>query len=640
VAKPARHRALFASPQTLQQICEKVILPNMALRTTDLEDFEDDPLGYVRRELEGSDAETRRRAAGDLVRGLLEGFEKQVTDIFGKYVSSYLTAYEGNRAKNFLQKDTALYLLTSLSARSVAASTGATKINENIRTLDVFTTNILPDLQDDPKLWPKGVNPIVKVGCLKYILMFRTQLSRSDLLGIMPFLVHHLDHPNPVVYTYAAVCIERILAMKHATTAKLEFVGKDIQSFAPILLEKLFGLIERSGSALQPAKLAENDYLMKCIMRTVMTLRGDVVPFAGTIINKLTSIIGVISSNPSNPKFNHYAFETLGGMVRFVCPGNADAVKQFEELLMPSFQGVLSHDVQEFMPYVFQILSQLLEFHTTTPAIYQTIFPTLLQTNLWDSHGNIPPLVRLLQAYLEKGGRDIVASGKLTPMLGIYQKLIASKLNDTHGFELLNSIFDHVPAADLTPYLKHMVVLLLNRLQKFKTAKFTRGFLMWCMHVINSETFGPEALLQLFDSIQPNLFSMVLGQILVAEISQVVSMEERNVVLMGMIKLFPHLLKNPAYQSTLTPLLSALANLLVVPEAQDAGNEFEDELAALEMEESAGYQASFTRLATVGKKKRDVGNGKQAFKQGFAALMASNPNEVKILSLKANSVCR
>ena len=60
------------------------------------------------------------------------------------------------------------------------------------------------------------------------------------------------------------------------------------------------------------------------------------------------------------------------------------------------------------MPYVFQILSLLLELHTTSiPESYLALFPHLLQPILWERLANIPPLVRLLQAYIEKGGAQI-----------------------------------------------------------------------------------------------------------------------------------------------------------------------------------------------------------------------------------------
>ena len=55
---------------------------------TDEELFEDNAEEYIRRDIEGSDVDTRRRAACDLVRALSSHFEAQMTSIFGLYVQA------------------------------------------------------------------------------------------------------------------------------------------------------------------------------------------------------------------------------------------------------------------------------------------------------------------------------------------------------------------------------------------------------------------------------------------------------------------------------------------------------------------------------------------------------------------------
>lgn len=74
----------------------------------------------------------------------------------------------------------------------------------------------------------------------------------------------------------------------------------------------------------------------------------------------------------------------------------------------------------EFVPYVFQVMSLLLEIHNNSiPSSYMALFPHLLQPILWERTGNIPPLVRLLQAYLEKGAATIAntAADKIVSVL-------------------------------------------------------------------------------------------------------------------------------------------------------------------------------------------------------------------------------
>lgn len=64
----------------------------------------------------------------------------------------------------------------------------------------------------------------------------------------------------------------------------------------------------------------------------------------------------------------------------------------------------------EFIPYVFQILSLLMELHSGgVPDTYMALFPHLLAPVLWERPGNIPPLTRLIQAFIEHGSNQIGA---------------------------------------------------------------------------------------------------------------------------------------------------------------------------------------------------------------------------------------
>lgn len=53
---------------------------------SDNELFVDNPEEYIRRDIEGSDVDTRRRAACDLVKVLSKYFEAKIMDIFGAYI--------------------------------------------------------------------------------------------------------------------------------------------------------------------------------------------------------------------------------------------------------------------------------------------------------------------------------------------------------------------------------------------------------------------------------------------------------------------------------------------------------------------------------------------------------------------------
>lgn len=61
--------------------------------------------------------DTRRKAASDFTRALMENFQEQVTGIISRYIGYYLQEYNANREENWKQKDTAIYLLTSIASR-------------------------------------------------------------------------------------------------------------------------------------------------------------------------------------------------------------------------------------------------------------------------------------------------------------------------------------------------------------------------------------------------------------------------------------------------------------------------------------------------------------------------------------------
>ena len=57
------------------QVCEHIVIPNIRLRDDMEEMFEMNWVEYVRRDTEGSDNDTRRRAATDLVKALPARYE-------------------------------------------------------------------------------------------------------------------------------------------------------------------------------------------------------------------------------------------------------------------------------------------------------------------------------------------------------------------------------------------------------------------------------------------------------------------------------------------------------------------------------------------------------------------------------------
>ena len=148
----------------------------------ELEQFEDDPLEYIRLDLAlpsvgslgGShDVLTRRQAAADVLRALVSsGSEAEATEVTGAWINQGLSEYNANKAENWRAKDTAIYLLTAVATRGSTAQHGVTSTNALIDVVQFFSENVFQDLQAEER----SIHPILQVDAIRFLYTFRNQV--------------------------------------------------------------------------------------------------------------------------------------------------------------------------------------------------------------------------------------------------------------------------------------------------------------------------------------------------------------------------------------------------------------------------------------------------------------------------------
>ncbi|GMG49179.1 unnamed protein product [Aspergillus oryzae var. brunneus] len=441
IAGMPEQAAFFQDENTLSQVIEKVILPNVSLRESDEELFEDEPIEFIRRDLEGSDSETRRRAATDFLRKLAEKFESSVTKVVLHYTEGHLAQYTSDPASNWKAKDTATYLFSAIAAKGVATTShGVTATNSLVSITDYLQKHLAADL-----VAGDGVNPILKVDAIKYLYTFRSIITKEQWQEVLPLVVNHLGSSNYVVYSYAAIAVERALYLTDNQGQPI-IAPNTITPLAKDLLEHIFALIQKDPA---PEKVQENEFLMKCAMRVLIVIKEGVVPHTDSVLQNLINIT------------EH----------RFAAPANPD---KLEQALYPPFAGVLQGDVQgkdgynsvatwflstdvclEFMPYIFQLFAALLEANPSgsLPNYYQNLVAPILMPVMWESKGNIPALVRLLSSIIARGSQYVLENQQLSNVLGIFQKLLSTKANESYGFDLLESVVANFPPLFTPIYL-------------------------------------------------------------------------------------------------------------------------------------------------------------------------------------------
>ncbi|MED6180174.1 hypothetical protein PIB30_007680 [Stylosanthes scabra] len=356
------HHTLFASEGVVPQICQCIVIPNVRLRDDDEELFEMNYIEFIRRDMEGSDLDTRRRIACELLKGIATHYGDAVRTIVSAQIQNLLTSFAANPAENWKDKDCAIYLVVSLATKKAGTSYVSTDL---VDVQSFFESVIVPELQS------QDVNgfPMLKAGALKFFTMFRSQISKQVALKFFPDLVRFLASESNVVHSYAASCIEKLLLVKDEVS-RARYTAGDINPIFPMLMNNLF-------NALKLPESEENQYVMKCIMR-VLGVADISAEVARVCIEGLAFILGEVCKNPKNPIFNHYLFESVAILVKRASEKDPSLVSVFEASLFPRLEIILTNDVTEFFPYTFQLLAQLVELNRPPiPPIYMQIFEIL-----------------------------------------------------------------------------------------------------------------------------------------------------------------------------------------------------------------------------------------------------------------------
>ncbi|RDA93454.1 hypothetical protein CP533_2671 [Ophiocordyceps camponoti-saundersi (nom. inval.)] len=592
VAKTPQHSSKFDDSQVLNEIVEKVILPNVALRESDIEMFEDEPIEFIRRDLEGSDSDSRRRSATDLVGALLSKYENLVTGIVIKYMNHYLV--EGNTG--WKSKDTAVYLFMSVAAKgAVTAAQGVKTVNPLLDVVSFFEQHIAADLMGDQ------VAPISKVDAIKYLYTFRSQLSKEQWKLALGPLIQNLNSPNYVVYTYAATAVERVLYLSDDAGNQV-FTRADIEPFAKDLLSHLFKLIEQDTS---PPKLQENEFLMRCVMRILIVLKDGASPMLENVLTHLVLITNVMKQNPSNPRFYYYHFEAMGALVRY-CSGSSEAL--FNEKLWEPFQRILMEDVTEFLPYIFQILAQLLESSPTEGLSdnFKALLAPLMAAPLWETRGNVPACTRLLSAVIPRASKVIVEENQLEPVLGIFQKLLGGKKSELLAFDILDTVVQSFDAKTLDKYFDTIIQLLYRKLQATPPDSLKLRFVRF-YHLVSAKLedgFGADYFIKHSDQVDERAFTQVYPALVLAETEKLAKPVDRKLAVVSLTKTlcdsqaFAHKFAK-GWASTCRILLSLLTNPPVV--AKGSGGEIITEASV----DDIGFGLTFTALNTCKPATRD-----------------------------------
>jgi exportin-2 (importin alpha re-exporter) len=253
------------------------------------------------------------------------------------------------------------------------------------------------------------------------------------------------------------------------------------------------------------------------------------------------------------------------------------------------------------------------------------IFKLLLSPDSWNRNSNVPALVRLLQAFLEKAPEKVTQEGRLAQVLGIFNRLVSAPSTDEQGFYVLNTVIENLDYGTIAPYVGHIWNALFSRLQSKRTVKFIKSLSIFMSLFVVKH--GSANLVGSMNSVQAGIFLVILEQFLIPNLKLITGRIEVKLVSVASIRLIcesPALLDAGAVRHW-GKMLDSIVTLLSRTEEDRVG----DEPEMPDIAENAGYTVSFVNLYNAGKKEedplKDIKDPKEFLAASLAKLSALSP---------------
>ncbi|CAB3408856.1 unnamed protein product [Caenorhabditis bovis] len=511
VSQRQYYESHFTGPGVLKTIAENVCVQNLLLRQEDLEMFEDEPLDYMKRDIEGTDVGTRRRGAIDLARGLCRRFEDVMMPTLSEIIQNLLASNE------WIKIDIVYSLVTAVAAKTVTARGGVTSTNPLININDFFIGQVANHLNSD-------VNqlPILKADALKFAVTFRNQLAPEHLLTTIRAADALLSSNTPILHKYAAYAIDRILLRDsdHIFSAQNLPVAS--------MLANLVAAFDKDP------KSQNSPYLIKAILRVIVILDDETIRHADVIATKLAQLVASATKNPADSIHTHFLFETICVLVTKTktIGGSLDAQ------LLPLIEVIFTQDLEDLTPYALQITGILISACVSRQSpvdSYYAFLPFLLSERLWARSANVPAALSVLEVLLSVNPERIGA--EYAPIIFQHMsRLIGSKPMEHYGFQLATSLLKGIQFCqikDSNP-IHYLLNTMFRRVQNAKTPRFMKLFIVFlCRFTIERNAMD---LVQSCESIQAGMFDMIIQRVVLEDLpsmKNLTTLPEKRIIAIG-----------------------------------------------------------------------------------------------------------
>ena len=426
--------------EQLNQIFEYIILPNLSMSQQEIEDFQENPVEFLKIEFEEYDMNSNKYYSINLLQIIINNFPDVNKIIIAPKIVKFLEEYKTDKNKNWNKKLLAINLLFASCIKTFAQKFGVTELNPQsiYNDIDGLITEIfINEFQD------YNSPIIVQVYSLKFLSTFRLQITDKNKLGqIILLLINILNKCGDITKTRISRTVDIIN-------------NNDIFN----------NLI---GSLLNFISQNTNIFAMRCFFRALkLTQDEKLQQLADSINTSMDSILKLIIKNPQSDEFNFYFFETCALiMKKFEIKNNNNnisdlsLIKNFENTLRNDLNLILQNNITDLLGYSFQLFAFYLFLTNDNSDFYQNILNNILTNDkMWDINMKYlyPPSIDYIKVILITNKQFCENKQIIDLLFKICQNLINNK-SFNHAFQLIEYLINFVSTdlygENLTQFLK------------------------------------------------------------------------------------------------------------------------------------------------------------------------------------------
>ena len=443
--------------EEIKQIFEYIILPNLSMSQKEYDDFQENPIEFLKVEFEEYDMSSNKYFSINLLQIIINNFPEVNKEIIAPKIIQLLQDYNSNQKNNWNKKLLAINLLFASCIKTFAQRFGVTELNPQSIYNDIMSL-ITEIFINEFKDYNSPI--IVQVYSLKFLSTFRLQINDQNKLGqIILMLIDILNKCDEITQNACLLCLDLIINMKNLETRKsstAEIINNN--DIFNNLISSLLNFICKNT----------NIFAMRCFFRA-LKLTDDIKlqNLADSINNSMDNILKLIIKNPQSDEFNFYFFETCALIMKKfeLKNGNNNSIdltliKNFEMTLQNDLNEILQNNVTDLLGYSFQLFAFYLFLTNDNNNFYQNILNNILTNEkMWDINMKYlyPPSIDYIKVILITNKQFCENQQIIALLFKICQTLIENKAFN-YAFQLIEYLINFVSTdlygQNLTQFLK------------------------------------------------------------------------------------------------------------------------------------------------------------------------------------------